>query len=72
MSIYHDFILFHIIKLCRNKDIRGYLYASIGNHRLPVETERWDDIPLNERNCNVCTTSDIGDEYHYLLTCDFF
>ena len=23
MSIYYDFILFHIIKLCRNKNIRG-------------------------------------------------
>ena len=22
-SIYHDFILFHILKLCRNKNIRG-------------------------------------------------
>ena len=44
----------------------------IGNHRLPVETERWDDIPLNERKCKICTKDDIGDEYHYLFTCDFF
>ena len=29
MSIYHDFIQFHNIKLCHNKNIRGYLYASI-------------------------------------------
>ena len=41
------------------------------NHRLPVETRRWDDIPLNERKCKICTTDDIGDEYHYLFTCDF-
>ena len=42
--------------------------------RLPVEVEtgRWDGIPLNERNCKICTTDDIGDEYHYLFTCDFF
>ena len=43
-----------------------------GNHRLPVETGRWDDIPLNERKCKICTKDDIGDEYHYLFTCDFF
>ena len=22
--------------------------------------------------CKICTTDDIGDEYHYLFTCDFF
>ena len=43
-----------------------------GNHRLPVETGRWDDIPLNEQKCKICTTDDIGGEYHYLFTCDFF
>ena len=42
-----------------------------GNHRRPVETGRWDDIPLNEQKCNICTTDDIGDEYNYLFTCDF-
>ena len=42
-----------------------------GNHQLPVETGRWDDIPLNERKCKICTTDDIGDEYHYLFICDF-
>ena len=26
-----------------------------GNHRLPVETGQWDDIPLNERKCKICT-----------------
>ena len=33
---------------------------------------RWDDIPLNKRKCKICTKVDIGDEYHYLFTCDFF
>ena len=27
--------------------------CSTGNHRLPVETGRWDDIPLNERKCKI-------------------
>ena len=43
-----------------------------GNHRLPAERGRWDEVPLNERNCKICTIDDIGDEYHYLFTCDFF
>ena len=43
-----------------------------GNHRPPIETGRWDDTPLNERKCNVCNKNGIGDEYHYLFSCDFF
>ena len=43
-----------------------------GNHELPVETGRWDDIPSNERKCKICTTDYIGDEYNYCFTCDFF
>ena len=58
-------------------NVSKFYYSKIikyrtGNHRLPVETGRWDDIPLNERNCKYCTNDDIGDEYHYLFTCDFF
>ena len=56
---------------------QSFYYSKIikyrtGNHRLPVETGRWDDIPSNERKCKICTTDDIGDEYQFLFTCDFF
>ena len=58
-------------------NVSKFYYSKIikyrtGNHRLPVETGRWDDIPLNERKCKICTKDDFGDEYHYLFTCDFF
>ena len=57
-------------------NVSKFYYSKIikyrtGNLRLPVETGRWDDIPLNERTCKICTTDDIGDEYHYLFTCNF-
>ena len=41
------------------------------NHRLPVEVGRWCSTPVNERICWLCT-KDIGDEYHYIMTCNFF
>ncbi|MEW8547414.1 MAG: reverse transcriptase family protein, partial [Candidatus Thiodiazotropha sp.] len=41
------------------------------NHRLPVEVGRWTSIPINERLCPLCST-DIGDEYHYVMKCEFF
>ena len=38
------------------------------NNKLPVEITRWNNVPLNQRLCELCST-DIGDEFHYLLTC---
>ena len=38
---------------------------------LPVETGRWRRIPRENRLCHLCHL-DIGDEYHYLLTCNYF
>ena len=43
-----------------------------GNHRLPVETGRWEDLPYSERKCTLCEKNDIGDEFHYLLICPSF
>ena len=42
------------------------------NNRLPIETGRWDNIERNERNCQLCFSSEIGDEFHYLLKCTYF
>ena len=39
------------------------------NHKLPVEKGRWNKIEYNRRLCDLCK-QDIGDEYHYLLTCN--
>ena len=42
------------------------------NHYLPVETGRWNKIPLEDRICTLCNENDIADELHYLLKCKFF
>ncbi|MCW4346540.1 MAG: reverse transcriptase domain-containing protein [Candidatus Thiodiazotropha endolucinida] len=38
------------------------------NHRLPVETGRWQNIPKDERLCTFCKTT-LGDEFHVILEC---
>ena len=38
-------------------------------HLLPVESGRYEKIPRVERLCLLCNTSEIGDEFHYLLKC---
>ena len=37
---------------------------------LPVETGRWRRIPRENRKCHLCHL-DVGDEYHYFLTCNY-
>ena len=42
------------------------------NHHLPIVEGRYTNIPVYERTCTLCTTDDIGDEFHYLFNCTFF
>lgn len=40
-----------------------------GNHKLPVNTGRYEGILRSERICKMCTLNVIGDEYHYIMEC---
>jgi hypothetical protein len=42
------------------------------NHKLPIEIDAYIGIDRTKRICKLCNSADIGDEYHYLLVCDFF
>ena len=39
----------------------------LNNHKVPVEYG-----PRELRICNLCSTANLGDEFHYLLKCDYF
>ena len=39
------------------------------NHRLIIETGRWQNIDREDRICNLCNEGLVGDEFHYLLEC---
>ena len=42
------------------------------NHKIPIEYGRWNNIHRKLRICNLCNTADLGDEFHYLLKCNWF
>ena len=44
----------------------------LSNHKMPIETGRHIGIEKNDRLCNICKSSDIGDEYHYFCICPVF
>ena len=39
-------------------------------HTLPVEVMRYQKIERTERKCTICTNDEVGDEMHYLTSCD--
>ena len=41
----------------------------LSNHRLPIQQRRSLGIPRDERICTVCSSGEVGDEFHYLLNC---
>ena len=61
----------YLVKL-NKKPHSALLKYRLGNHRLPVETGRWENTPLNERKCILCTKLDTGDEFQYLFICNYF
>ena len=40
-------------------------------HRLPVETGRWHNVSRADRLCHLCDSADIGDEFHYIISCNY-
>ena len=39
------------------------------NDNIPVEIGARDNVPRQQRACNLCDTGNIGDEFHYLFIC---
>ena len=54
--------------IVRRNMIHTLVKFRTSNHRLPIETGRWSNIPRNQRICMLCK-EDIGDEFHYIMTC---
>ena len=55
-----------------DRDIFTFCRFRLNNDKLPVEYGRWKNIPRELRICNLCNIADLGDEFHYLLKCNYF
>jgi len=54
-------------KLSERKEL---LTFRIGNHKLRIETGRYDQIPRANRLCPICACNQIEDESHFLIYCN--
>ena len=41
------------------------------SHQLKIETGRHQNIPAEQRLCDYCNSSDIDDEVHMLIKCEY-
>ena len=41
----------------------------LSSHRLNIEVGRYTRTPVNLRTCNICSSSDIEDEFHLMCVC---
>ena len=68
-SFKQDFSLERYFILLPRKLYLQLFRIRTSNHKLPIETGRWEDIEISDRRC---ATNDIRDEYHYLFRCPYF
>ena len=52
-------------------DNAKYLFCKFrtGNHKLAIVKGRHQNVPKNERICNICKQNVLGDEYHFIFEC---
>ena len=59
-------------RILEDKDIYTLCKFRTTNHKLPIETGRWNNIDRVNRICTNCDNIAIGDEYHYIMECEYF
>ena len=57
--------LLHLSPLVR----RNLLRFRLSCHKFPIQSQRYINIPREQRLCTICNIAEIGDEFHYLFTC---
>ena len=60
------------LKLLQESQYLPILKFRSGNHKLPVETGRWENVDYAQRTCTLCRSNKLGDEFHFLFECPTF
>ena len=72
-KIFKDTLEFeNYFNILEDKDLTALCRFRTTNHRLPIECGRWCNVSREDRICTLCLKNEIGDEFHYLFSCDNF
>jgi hypothetical protein len=59
----------YLHEICNVKHRQAITKMRISAHKLPLESSRYNKTPYEDRFCTLCQSNEIGDEFHYLLSC---
>jgi hypothetical protein len=63
---------YYYVIILEDKDIYTLCKFRITNHKLPIETGRWNNIDVSTEYVQNETILTTGDEYHYIMECEHF
>ena len=66
--IKENFEVEHYLKIQEFSIRNPLIKYRTGSHALPISDQRYLDIDVRN-TCPLCDTHDVGDEYHYVMTC---
>ena len=64
-----DFNLEKYQTVLKKQDRNIFCRFRCSNLKLPVEIGRWRNIPYENRQCPLCDSREVGDEFHYFFIC---
>jgi hypothetical protein len=59
----------YLHEICNVKHRQAITKMRISAHKLPIESGRYTKTPYEDLFCTLCQSNEIGDEFHYLLSC---
>ena len=59
------------LDILETRDIYTLCQFRLINHRLPIESGRWNKIQRDKRICELCDFKDLGDEFQCVMKCKF-
>jgi hypothetical protein len=58
------------LSLIQNPTIRRtFSQYRISNHKLQIERGRYENIPQEERICQLCDSGEVENEFNFAVTC---
>lgn len=60
----------YLLEISNFKTRQLFTKFRVSDHKLEIETGRYQNIPRDKRLCKFCNSNEIDDEYHFLLNCN--
>ena len=64
-----SYLKHHLRKQLDKQSLFSFSKFRVSNHILEIELGRYKNIPAEERHCRICKSSQIEDEFYFIMCC---